>query len=199
MIDNLLDMQRFDTGRMQSRISPVNPCALLETAVRHFSAAAERENITLTLYTQARVPEIAVDSAILARVFANLVGNALKFVPDGGVITLSCGGVERSKLSKAEIQATADGTSDFSGVTSFVRISVSDNGTGISSDDLANIFERYVQSDNASRRSRGGAGLGLAFCKKAVESFGGCIWAENNEIEGSQFTILLPGHIGNIT
>jgi signal transduction histidine kinase len=199
MIDNLLDMQRFDTGRMQSRISPVNPCALLETAVRHFSAAAERENITLTLYTQARVSEIAVDSAILARVFANLIGNALKFVPDGGIITLSCDGIERSKLSKAESQAAADSSSDFSVVTSFVRICISDNGTGISSDDLANIFERYVQSDNASRRSRGGAGLGLAFCKKAVESFGGCIWAENNEVEGSQFTILLPGHIGNIT
>lgn len=198
MIDNLLDMQRFDTGRMQSRISPVNPCALLETAVRHFSAAAERENITLTLHTQAERPEIAVDSAILARVFANLIGNALKFVPDGGAITLSCVGIERSELSKAEIQAASDSSSDFSGVTSFVRISVSDNGTGISSDDLANIFERYVQSDNASRRIRGGAGLGLAFCKKAVESFGGCIWAENNEVEGSQFTILLPGHIGDI-
>jgi signal transduction histidine kinase len=195
MIDNLLDMQRFDSGRMQSRISPVNPCTLLETAVRHFSAAAERENITLALHPHARVPEISVDSSILARVFENLIGNALKFVPDGGTITLSCDGTERSKLSKSELQAIAKSTSDFSAVANFVRISFTDNGTGISSDDLTNIFERYVQSDNSSQRSRGGAGLGLAFCKKAIESFGGCIWAENNEGEGSQFIILLPGHI----
>ncbi len=198
MIDNLLDMQRFDTGRMQSRISPVNPCTLLETAVRHFSAAAERENIALTLNAKTRVPEIAVDSSILARVFANLIGNALKFVPDGGAINISCDCIERSTFGKAEIQA-AGSSSEFASAASFVRISVTDNGTGVSSEDLTNIFKRYVQAGNASRRSRGGAGLGLAFCKKAVESFGGCIWAENNEDEGSRFIILLPGQSGSFT
>ena len=194
MIDNLLDMQRLATGRMPFRITAVNPCTLIAEAVKHFSAAAERENITLKLYDCAKVSKVAVDSSLLARVIGNLIGNALKFVPNGGVITLTCDGIERSKLSKTEIQAVADRSSDFSAVTSFVRISVSDNGIGVSADDLANIFERYVQSDHASKRSSGGAGLGLAFCKKTVESFGGCIWAENNKDEGCQFIILLPGY-----
>ena len=193
MIDNLLDMQRFDTGRMQTRISPVNPCALLESAVRNFSAAAERENILLTLDAQATAPEVAVDSSLLARVFANLIGNALKFVPDGGSITISCNGLERSRLNSAEIEA-AERSGKLAATANFVRIRVTDNGSGVSSDDLINIFERYVQSGDASRRTHGGAGLGLAFCKKAVESFGGCIWAENNEGEGSRFIILLPAH-----
>ncbi|MFZ4855070.1 MAG: response regulator [Desulfuromonadaceae bacterium] len=198
MIDNLLDMQRFDTGKMQSRISPVNPCTLLESTVRIFSAAAKRENITLSLDVQAMEPEIAADISLLSRVFANLIGNALKFVPDGGEITISCDGPERSQLRNAEIEA-ADRSGVCSATDRFVRISVSDNGIGVSSNDLTNIFERYVQSDNPSKRSHGGAGLGLAFCRKAVESFGGCIWAENNEGEGSSFIILLPCITSTVT
>ena len=198
MIDNLLDVHRFDTGRMQSRINPVNPCTLLESAIRNFSAAAERENISLSLDAQTLVPEIAADSSLLARVFANLIGNALKFVPDGGAVILTCDYLERDQLSTSEIEA-ADRSGIFSTAAGFVRIRVTDNGTGVSSDDLTNIFERYVQSGNASKRSNGGAGLGLAFCKKAVESFGGCIWAENNQGEGSQFIILLPGNTTTLT
>ena len=197
MIDNLLDVQRFDTGRMQSRINPVSPCILLESAIRNFSAAAERENISLSLDAQTLVPEIAADSSLLARVFANLIGNALKFVPDGGSIIITCDYLERDQLSTSEIEA-AERSGRFSAAPGFVRIRVTDNGTGVSSDDLTNIFERYVQSGNASKRSHGGAGLGLAFCKKAVESFGGCIWAENNEGVGSRFIILLPSHTSTL-
>jgi signal transduction histidine kinase len=198
MIDNLLDMQRFDSGRMQSRISHVNPCILLETALRHFSAAAEREYITLTLDAEAMVSEVAVDSSLLARVFANLIGNALKFTPEGGVIAVSCDCLERSTLSNAEIEA-ADRSGGFHATAGFVRISVADNGAGIPSEDLTTIFERYIQSDTAPERSQGGAALGLAFCKKAVESFGGCIWAESSESEGSRFIILLPSNVDNST
>ncbi|HIJ86819.1 MAG TPA: response regulator [Desulfuromonadales bacterium] len=198
MIDNLLDMQRFDTGRMQSRISPVNPYALLETAVKHFSAAAERENITLILEANDITTEIAVDSSLLARVFANLIGNALQFVPNGGAISISCDYLEPGQLSNSEVEAIAR-TQSCSAAPGFVRIRVIDNGAGVSSDDLTNIFERYVQSDNTSKRSHGGAGLGLAFCKKAVESFDGSIWAESNRGEGGQFIILLPAHTNTTT
>lgn len=194
MIDNLLDMQRFDTGRMQTRISPTNPYTLLATAIRYFSPAAERENIALTLESQSSIPDIAVDSSIMGRVIANLLGNALKFVPEGGAITLSCRSIENRELQRIGIPVNAAVPIGFSEISCFVRISVSDNGNGISPDDLTNIFERYVQADNSSRRIRGGAGLGLAFCKKAVESFNGCIWAESDEGKGSQFIILLPVH-----
>lgn len=192
MIDNLLDVQRFETGKMPSKTGPADPLTLLATSVRRFMPAAERENIALILTNQSGVPEISVDSSILARVFANLIGNALKFVPDGGAITLSCDHIEHGMMATAKIPDTVCSSIELSTATGFVRIRVADNGTGISTDDLANIFERYVQADNASRRSRGGAGLGLAFCKKAVESFGGCIWAESTEGKGSCFSILLP-------
>jgi len=199
MIDNMLDMRRLNTGVMQYKISPVNPFTLLETAVRDFSAAAERENVSLALTIQTTGCTIAVDGTVLARVFTNLIGNAFKSVPEEGSITISCGCVERGKLSKTEIKAATDSCGGVPAAAGFVRISVSDNGSEVSSDDFANILERYAQPDNATMRSRGGAGLSLAFCKKAVESFGGCIWVENNEGEGSRFTILLPGYSNNAT
>lgn len=192
MIDNLLDVQRFETGRMPLRTGYATPCSLLEKTVKRFLPAAEREKITLTLTGQSDLPEIAMDGSIMTRVFANLIGNALKFVPEGGSIALSCRCIQQSKLSKAETRAAAAASVSLSATTHCVRISVTDTGTGISSDDLTRIFERYVQSGNTSIRSRGGAGLGLAFCKKAVESFGGCIWAESDEGKGSRFIILLP-------
>jgi len=197
MIDNLLDMQRFSTGRMQTRISPTNPCTLLADTVRRFSPAAEREHIALTLETSASVPEIAVDSVVMGRVIANLLGNALKFTPEGGSITLSCRCIENSDRHRIRIPVYAAIPHGLSELRCFVRICVSDNGSGISPDELTKIFERYVQAGNTSMRSRGGAGLGLAFCKKAVESFSGCIWVESEEGEGSNFIILLPCHPNN--
>jgi signal transduction histidine kinase len=192
MIDNLLDMQRFNSDRMQTRISPVNPHTLLADAVRRFTPAAERDKIILTLDAQSSVPEIAVDSSIMTRVIANLIGNALKFTPDGGSITLSCRCIENSERHDLLIPEYAVIPIGFSEYNCFVRISVSDTGDGISPDELTCIFERYVQAHKSSMRGLGGSGLGLAFCKKAVENFKGCIWAESVEDKGSEFIILLP-------
>ncbi len=194
MIDNLLDMQRFNTGRMLTRVSPVNPLTLLAAAVRRFSPAAEREHIILALDAPSGVPEIAVDASIMARVIANLVGNALKFTPDGGSITLSCRCIENNEFHLNGIPSYAAVPDSFSEIRRFVRISVGDTGNGISPEDLTRIFERYVQAGKSSRRSQGGAGLGLAFCKKAVDDVKGCIWAESVEDRGSEFIILLPCH-----
>ena len=77
-----------------------------------------------------------------------------------------------------------------------MRISVADSGSGIPHEDLDHIFDRYTQSRNAASRERGGAGLGLAFCKMAVESFNGVIWAESEAGAGSEFIMLLPCYPG---
>jgi signal transduction histidine kinase len=199
MIDNLLDMQRFNTGRMPIRISPINPHTLLAAAVKRFLPAAERENISLSLDTKPCGPEIAVDHSIMTRVIANLVGNALKFTPEGGAITLSSTCIKNNERHHIRIPVYATVPRGFSELRSFVRISVRDTGTGIPSDEVTDIFERYVQSGNSSGRGRGGAGLGLAFCKKAVEDFNGGIWVESVEDKGSEFIILLPCHPTDFT
>ncbi|MEI7815908.1 MAG: HAMP domain-containing sensor histidine kinase, partial [Desulfuromonadales bacterium] len=197
MIDNLLDMQRYNSGRMNIRITNVDPLSILADAVRRFFPAAERENILLTLTAESSTSEIAVDISIMARVIANLVGNALKFTPEGGFITISCRSIKQSELHCIERPHYAVLPNVFPVPESYALISVSDNGNGISPAELTCIFERYVQAGNSSRRGQGGAGLGLAFCKKAVEDFNGCIWAESVEDSGSKFFILIPCHVAD--
>lgn len=196
MIDNLLDMQRFENGKMQTRIKPVNPEELISATVKRFTPAAIRDSVALTMTSMSRTPQIAVDSSIMTRVLANLVGNSLKFTYEGGSIALSLNCVESNERHKLRIPIYATMPEGFSKLRCFVRISVKDTGNGIPSQDLALIFERYTQSGNSRERS-GGAGLGLAFCKKAIESFGGCIWAESDGEKGSEFIILLPCHPGD--
>lgn len=195
MIDNLLDMQRFESGKMQPRIKPVQPAELLSATVRRFTPAAIRDGVRLSADCSATTAEIAVDSSILNRVLANLVGNALKFTFEGGSISLSCRCVLHDERHKLRIPVYAGMPEAFAKLRCFVRISVKDTGSGIPPEELAQIFEPFVQSKKS--RERGGAGLGLAFCKKAIESFHGCIWAESDGEEGSQFIILLPCHPGD--
>lgn len=192
MIDNLLDVQRFETGRMPVLIRPHNPVELASAVVERFKRAAEYEDISLTLDVCAEPQEIAVDKNLMTRVFANLLVNALKFTPAGGTITVSCRCIENSASHLIRIPVYALAPSGFTHRSCFIRISVKDTGNGIPHEDLGRIFERYTQAHNAADREKGGAGLGLAFCKLAVESFNGIIWAESEAGIGSEFVMLLP-------
>jgi len=204
MIDNLLDVQRFEAGRMPVVLRPHSPAALAAAAVDRFSKAAEHEGMELTLDTDGDTTEIAVDRGLMNRVFANLLVNAVKFTPAGGSIKVSCRCVRNSAARRIRIPVYFVPPAGFASRHCFVRISVKDTGNGIPHEDLDHIFERYTQSHNAVGRERGGAGLGLAFCKMAVESFNGIIWAESEAGVGSEFIILLPcypgtSHCGKLT
>jgi len=196
MIDNLLDVQRFESGRMPVMIRPQNPQALASAVVERFRRAAEYEDIALTLDVCEGLPDIAVDKNLMTRVFANLLVNAMKFTPAGGTIKLSCCCIENSDVHRIRIPVYAAAPPGFAQRSCFIRISVKDTGNGVPHEDLGRIFERYTQSHNAAGREKGGAGLGLAFCKMAVESFNGIIWAESEAGIGSEFVILLPCYPG---
>jgi len=197
MIDNLLDVQRFETGRMPVVLRPHSPADIAAAAVERFSKAAEYEGVELALETDGDTTEIAVDRNLIYRVFANLLVNAIKFTPEGGNIKVSCRCIRNSAAHRIRIPVHFIPPAGFANRHCFVRISVKDTGNGIPHDDLDHIFERYTQSHNAAGRERGGAGLGLAFCKLAVESFNGIIWAESEAGAGSEFIILLPCYPGS--
>ncbi|MBL0226016.1 MAG: response regulator [Geobacteraceae bacterium] len=196
MIDNLLDVQRFEAGRMPVVIRPYRPAEIAAAAVERFSKAAEYEGVELSLETDGDTTEVAVDRNLMARVVANLLVNAIKFTPAGGNIKLSCRCVRSTKAHRIRIPVYCVPPAGFANLQCFVCISVSDSGNGIPHEHLDHIFERYTQSHNAIGRERGGAGLGLAFCKMAVESFNGIIWAESEAGLGSEFIILLPCYPG---
>jgi len=196
MIDNLLDVQRFESGRMPVVLRSHSPAVLAAAAVERFSKAAEHDDIELALDTDGDTTEIAVDRNLMGRVFANLLVNAIKFTPAGGRINVSCRCVRNSAAHRIRIPVYFVPPAGFANRNCFVRISVKDTGNGIPHKDLDHIFDRYTQSNNADGRERGGAGLGLAFCKMAVESFNGIIWAESEAGAGSEFIILLPCYPG---
>jgi len=108
---------------------------------------------------------IRCDHDRVIQLFSNLVGNAIKFTPDGGTIT---------------VHAVSEGD--------VVRFSVSDTGPGIPREELAHVFDRYYQ---AQRKNRDGIGLGLSIARGIVEAHGGRIWAESEEGKGSTFSFTL--------
>jgi len=154
---------------------------------------AGREGVTLTTDVGQDLPRVALDRSAFSRTVGNLLGNALKFTPEGGEITLSCQPLAREAAMTMSIPAYAASFAEqlFGAHERFVRLSVKDTGDGIPPEDQEIIFERFVQSQRSSKKY-GGAGLGLAYCKLMVHNFEGIIWVESTPGLGSEFIILLP-------
>lgn len=191
MIDNLLDIHRFEAGRMQMSIRSHDPAEIITQVAGRFARVAEHEKVGLTVEAADGLPAINVDRSAFTRVIANLLANALKFTTEGGRITVSCRRVDEVEAEIGRVPGHVEVPEGFAGRPCLVRLSVRDTGSGIPAEELASIFERFVQL-RGSGRERGGAGLGLAYCKMAMERLGGVIWAESELGRGSEFIILLP-------
>jgi len=192
MIDNLLDIRRFETNNMRLTIRHENLSEIIRKITEQFAGTAKYVGIELSLNLGASIPDIAVDRRAFVRILGNLLGNSLKFTPKGGEIVISCEYLKNDDANRRRIPLYLKVPKAFSDSPAFVRITVRDTGNGIPSQDCELIFDRYAQSKNASGREGGGSGLGLAYCRWAVESFKGLIWAESQEGAGSEIVIQLP-------
>jgi signal transduction histidine kinase len=195
MIDNLLDIHRFEAGRMQVKIAEYGVGEILRAVTRRFTRIAEHDGIRLKERLSHETPKIAVDKNAFSRVIANLLANAIKFTPEGGEIVVSCRCLKGADVPWARLPAYVTLPDGFMEQGCFVRVSIRDTGSGIQAGDQGRIFERHVPSRNGVGRERGGSGLGLSFCKMAVEICGGIIWVENEGGDGSEFIILLPCYL----
>jgi two-component system phosphate regulon sensor histidine kinase PhoR len=167
MVQELLELSRIESGKVPLQKKEINPCAVIDPAVKRMTLQAQRSSLELLNACPETLPEIAVDSSRLQQVLVNLIHNAIKFTPPGGRIEVSAHAEEK-----------------------FVIFSVQDSGIGIPPDDLARIFERFYKADRA--RTSGGTGLGLSICRHLVEAHGGKIWAESRPGEGSTFFFSIP-------
>ena len=192
MIDNLLDIRRFETGKMPLSIQPHNSEEIIRKVAAQFTRSAEHDGIKLSLNLDDSNPPVGVDRRALVRILGNLLGNSLKFTPEGGEIVISSECSENFDANSLHLPFHVSLPQHLLDKRSLLRISVRDTGNGIPSQELGRIFDRYTQARRGTGRERGGAGLGLAFCKWAVESFNGIIWAESEAGQGSEFIILLP-------
>lgn len=168
LINDLLDLQKMDSGKMVWKDAPIDLARLLKNSVEFFSPAYRDKNLQLQLKLQQQECLLDLDADRIRQLIANLLSNALKFTEHGGVtVTMA---------------TTADE----------VKVSVTDTGLGIPDDSLEKVFESFHQVDSSETRKIGGSGLGLTICKEIVEHYQGRIWVESRLGEGSSFSFVLP-------
>jgi two-component system phosphate regulon sensor histidine kinase PhoR len=172
MVSELLELNRIESGRVPLQFKPVAPEAILSSAVERLRLQAVRANLQIEVDCPQNLPHVLADPPRIEQVVVNLLHNAIKFTPPGGVIRLAAGQDQTAEPAQRII------------------FSVQDTGIGISADDLPRIFERFFKADRA--RSGGGTGLGLAISRHLVEAHGGKIWVESDEGKGSTFYFTLP-------
>jgi len=166
LIRDLLDVNRLDAGKLTIHPEPVDPSDLLSGSLQTLLPLIEEKAIKLDLQLEPGLPKVLADSERIQQTMSNLVGNAIKFTPSGGRITVRTRSIDGELI-----------------------VSVVDNGSGIPAEQLSKVFDRYWQS---ARTDREGAGLGLAIAKGIVEGHGGRIWIESTPSEGTTASFTLP-------
>lgn len=171
MIDELLDIMRLETGRIQLDRRATDARAIAAGVAAGMADFARDKGVVISLGFPGDLPKVDADGSRIRRVFDNLVHNAVKFTPKGGRVDVGAEPVR------------GDGA---------IRFWVADTGRGIAPEHRAKIFEKFAQLGEGARDSRASTGLGLAFCKLAVEAHGGSIWVESELGKGSEFSFTLP-------
>jgi two-component system phosphate regulon sensor histidine kinase PhoR len=168
MVSELLDLARIESGGRQLHLDDVDIAAVAADSAERLRTFADRQGVTLDVEPATGLPSVRGDAGQIARVFANLIHNAVKFSVAG---------------ARVAVLVRREGDD--------IVASVRDSGIGISPADQARIFERFYKADRA-RSSGSGTGLGLAIARHIVEGHGGTIHVDSVEGEGSTFTLTLP-------
>ena len=168
MVGELLDISKMEADQLSLDIQAVDLRQLILESVETEKSLAEIEGLSINLHLSDEVKQISCDRQLINRVMANLLSNAIKHTPSGGKISVAASLVEGA-----------------------ASISVADTGEGIPVEDQQRIFEKFEQVE-LSGQERRGTGLGLTFCKLAVQAHGGQIWVESQPGQGSTFFFTLP-------
>jgi len=179
LINQLLEISKIEAGKDKLKISRLNIAKYLKNIFYSFESIADKKNIRLEFETEKEFVEVFVDWEKIEKVFNNLLNNAIKFTENNGSLTL-----------KISINNSLENNS--AAKKSFVTISLSDTGIGISEDKLPHIFDRFYQVDRKKISDAEGSGIGLALAKELVELHSGSISVISKERVGTTFTVKLP-------
>ena len=170
LINDILDLSKIEAGRMRLEMATFEVKGWLEEVQKTIAPLVEKKSQSLRIELAENLPPLIADPFRIKQVLINLLGNANKFTPEGGHITLSC------RLADPETMI----------------FSVTDTGIGIKPEDQEIIFEEFRQSSSVSVGEAEGTGLGLTISKRLVEMHGGHIWVDSEYGVGSTFSFLLP-------
>ena len=168
LVDQLLELSRLESGDVPLKIEPVRVGPLVDQVASEVEVARSNHPFRLENLVAEDLPPVQADRERIHQVLFNLLDNACRFSPAGGVVTV------RALRHNGALEMT-----------------IEDRGPGIPDEHLARVFERFYRVDPSRSRDDGGTGIGLAIAKSVVEAHGGTIWAENPGT-GARFRLLLP-------
>lgn len=170
LVDDLQKVSRAEERQLDLYARPIAPASLVAAAVQAASPAYTAKGVALKTAVSPSLPELVVDRDRVGEVLANLLENALRHTPSGGLV---------------EVRAEGRGGE--------IELTISDSGEGIAPEHLTRLFERFYRVDSGRTRERGGSGIGLAIARALVEAHGGGVRAESDGVgKGARFTVTLP-------
>jgi two-component system sensor histidine kinase GlrK len=168
LVNSLLDISKIEAGMMMYHFTTADFAPFIHSAIKGIMPLSIAKHISIKKDI-GELPLVKVDTEKILQVLRNLIGNAVKFTPEGGLVTVSANSVEAG-----------------------VKVSVTDSGPGIDSKYLATIFDKFSQATLTKSNKLKGSGIGLAIVKHIIKDHGGTVWAESEIGHGSTFTFVLP-------
>ncbi len=168
MVNSLLDLSKMEAGMLEYNFTQASLLPLIQKAVLEVLPLAESRNITINKHIE-DMPLLKMDTERVLQVLRNLIGNALKFTPSGGAVTIS------ARLKQKTLE-----------------VAVADTGPGIPKEHLATVFDKFHRVNSPGSGTFAGTGLGLAIVKHVIQKHGGTVWVENDLEKGSTFYFALP-------
>jgi len=169
LVKDLLQLSKQDNRQMQYNMQEIDFVELVKNCAERIKLSAQEKSQVIETFVIGQVPPIMADRDRLEQLMINIIGNAIKYTPDEGKITIYIGIMYNQ-----------------------VYVKVVDTGIGIPEKDLERIFERFYRVDKARSRQMGGTGLGLSIAKEIVEAHGGTITAASEIDKGTEITVKLP-------
>jgi signal transduction histidine kinase len=170
LINDVLDFSKLESGKIKYDMKPYNINEVIKEAMKTHMSVAEQKNLYLVSNLDPDIPIMVFDDDRITQVITNFLSNALKFTEKGGITV----------------------TSDYNKEEKMVYVCVKDTGPGIKKEDIPKLFKQFSQLGGPDGRQTGGAGLGLAICKKIIEDHRGKTWVESEVGKGSSFYFKLP-------
>ncbi|MBV9471212.1 MAG: response regulator [Abitibacteriaceae bacterium] len=181
LINELLDINKMESGEMRLEKTDIDLGKLVNEALEEVRQLTRGNATEIHIDIPADLPPTHGDDDLLRRVLMNLLANAIKFAPKGGQVNVSAHETQDERGKNSDGQPLR-----------VIQIGVQDNGPGIPEEDQQRIFEKFGQVESRKAGRKTSTGLGLTFCKLAVEAHGGSIWVESQPGQGSTFCFTLP-------
>ncbi len=181
LVDELHELAQIESGRVTLKLAPTALGPVVDRSIERIRPQADRKQIQINADLHDQTATALIDADRIGQVLLNLLHNAVKFTPPGGIV-----------IVRTTLLPSLNNIPDDLAGGPWLQVSVSDTGIGIPPQDLPRIFERFYKVDRSRTRHAGGTGLGLAIAKHLVEGHAGHLTVDSTEGRGSTFSLLLP-------